>query len=108
MTPIDALRALLSRGVVRLDTRNVPAEVTVWPEHGEARRFYGANIEDRNDAGFDGDTPTSWPMDTDVEHDEADTGYQGAPVRVRTRNRKGSDPLEWPIDLRIREMPPCR
>jgi protein gp37 len=65
----------------------------------------GANIEDRNDAGFDGDTPTSWPMDTDVEHDENDTGYQGAPIRIRTRDRKGGDMEEWPADLRVRELP---
>lgn len=65
----------------------------------------GAHVEDRNDAGFDGDTPTSWPMDTDVQHDESDTGYQGAPVRVRLVDRKGGDPAEWPADLRVREMP---
>ncbi len=65
----------------------------------------GAHVEDRNDAGFEGDTSTSWPMDTDVEHDESDTGYQGAPVRVRLRDRKGGDMAEWPEDLRVRQMP---
>lgn len=65
----------------------------------------GAHVEDRNDAGFDGDEADTWPADTRVEHDEADTGYQGAPVRVRLRDRKGGDPAEWPPDLRVREMP---
>jgi protein gp37 len=66
----------------------------------------GAKPIDRNDAGFEGDTPTSWPMDTDVE--DSPNGcreeYQGAPVRVRL-TKKGGDPAEWPEDLRVREMP---
>jgi len=65
----------------------------------------GANVEDRNDAGFDGDTVCSWPMGTDVEHHQEDTGYQGAPVRVRLVDRKGGDPAEWPADLRVRQWP---
>jgi protein gp37 len=65
----------------------------------------GAYVEDRNDTGFDGDTPTSWPMGTGVEHDVGDTDYQGAPVRIRLRDRKGGDPAEWPENLRVREMP---
>lgn len=68
----------------------------------------GAHVEDRNDAGLDGAEPDEWPEGTDVEHDEADTGYQGAPVRIRLRDRKGSDMAEWPADLRIRELPEAR
>jgi protein gp37 len=72
----------------------------------------GANVHDRNDAGWDGVDPTDWPSHLEaedrVEHDEADTGYQGAPVRVRLRDRKGGDPSEWPEDLRVREMPEVR
>ena len=31
--------------------------------------------------------------------------YQGALVRIKTVNRKGGHPAEWPEDLRVREMP---
>jgi protein gp37 len=69
----------------------------------------GARIEDRNDAGFDGAEPDEWPehiaAEDRIEHDRHDTGYQGAPVRIRTRHRKGADPAEWPADLRVREFP---
>lgn len=64
----------------------------------------GANVIDRNDAGFEGDTPTSWPMDTRVEH-LTHQNWQGDPVRVRLRNSKGGRMEEWPADLRVREMP---
>ncbi len=67
----------------------------------------GANVRDRNDAGFEGDTPRSWPMDTDVEDypNGYREDYQGAQVRVRLTNRKGGDMVEWPKDLRVREFP---
>lgn len=69
----------------------------------------GANVQDRNDAGFEGCEPHEWPdIDpADVEHDLDGTydGYQGAPVRIRLRDRKGGNWDEWPADLRIREMP---
>jgi len=70
----------------------------------------GGNIIDRNDAGFDGDEPTSWPAydwDGYIEHDLDCTrdGYQGAPVRVHLNDKKGGDPSEWPADLRIRQFP---
>jgi hypothetical protein len=70
----------------------------------------GGNIRDRNDAGYEGDTPTSWPMDTDTEDDPNGfrEEYQGAPVRVRLRDRKGGDIDEWPADLRVREFPEVR
>jgi len=66
----------------------------------------GANVRDRNDAGFEGDTPRSWPMDTDVEDypNGFREDYQGAPVRIRLR-KKGGDINEWPADLRVREFP---
>lgn len=63
----------------------------------------GAHVVDRNDAGFEGDTPSSWPMDT--AWTELDSGYQGAPVRILLNDRKGGDMAEWPEDLRVREMP---
>lgn len=68
----------------------------------------GAFIQDRNDAGFDGDTVISWPMGTDVEHHQEDAGYQGAPVRVRLLDRKGGVVTEWPPDLRVQQFPEAR
>lgn len=81
----------------------------------------GADVRDRNDRGFDGgnevdaDTlewifPDAWPDGTEVEHDPNGfrEEYQGAPVRVLLRNRKGGDPEEWPASLRIREFPEAR
>lgn len=78
----------------------------------------GANVRDRNDAGFDAfedvcvDTgmptnSTAWPEPLEVEHDPNGfrEEYQGAPVRVRLRDPKGGDMDEWPVDLRVREMP---
>lgn len=71
----------------------------------------GANVRDRNDAGFMGATVTSWPDFIDeedrIEHDLDGTrdGYQGAPVRVHLRSRSGGDPTEWPRDIRVREWP---
>lgn len=68
-----------------------------------------ANVLDRNDAGFEGDTPRSWPMDTDVvdnPHGYREE-YQGASVRVRL-HKKGGDMTEWPADLQVREFPEVR
>lgn len=31
--------------------------------------------------------------------------HQGALVRIRLKDRKGGDPNEWPLDLRVREFP---
>jgi protein gp37 len=73
----------------------------------------GAHVVDRNDAGFDG-CDNDWPeyiaAEDRVEHDLDGTrdGYQGAPVRIHLRDRKGSDPSEWPPDLRVRELPEAR
>lgn len=71
----------------------------------------GSVVIDRNDAGFLGETPTSWPDVIDqedrIEHDLDGTrdGYQGAPVRIHLKSRKGGDPREWPRDLRVRQFP---
>jgi hypothetical protein len=71
----------------------------------------GANVQDRNDAGFMGEEPENWPEVIDqedrVEHnlDGTRDGYQGAPVRIHLRDRKGADPAEWPEDLRCQEFP---
>lgn len=69
----------------------------------------GARVIDRNDAGFDGEEEHHWP-ETDPDDVEEDLsgyrdGYQGAPVRVRLKDRKGGDMAEWPADLRIRQLP---
>lgn len=67
----------------------------------------GSHVIDRNDAGFEGDDPRAWPMDTRIqEHPFGyDAEYQGAPVRLRLRDRKGGDMAEWPEELRVREFP---
>jgi protein gp37 len=60
-----------------------------------------------NDNGFEGDTKTSFPMDTRTEDWFGDPTkhYQGAPIRVYLKNRKGGELSEFPEDLRIREFP---
>ncbi len=68
----------------------------------------GANVIDRNDAGWEGQEPWHWPdIGRRVEEDLDGTrdGYQGAPIRVRLEHPKGGNPLEWPQDLRVREWP---
>lgn len=69
----------------------------------------GANVIARNDAGFEGDGDDEWPAGTadKVEHDPFGyrEEYQGAPVRVRLKDRAGEDPAEWPEALRVREFP---
>lgn len=73
----------------------------------------GTRVIDRNDAGFDGTFEDSWPVaiveEDRIEHDLDGTrdGYQGAPVRIHLRDRKGGNPAEWPEDLRVRAFP-CR
>ena len=80
----------------------------------------GANVRTRNDDNFtiDEDPPDpdwpSWPTNLvagdRVEHnpDGVREEYQGAPVRVRLRDRKGGDMDEWPSDLRVRDYPEVR
>lgn len=67
----------------------------------------GANVWDRNDAGFEGDYPHEWPMDTETDdwHLDPSRQYQGAMCRVMLGDRKGGNTDEWPEDLRIREFP---
>jgi protein gp37 len=64
----------------------------------------GAHVEDRNDAGFEGDPGDSWTPET--RHCALTIqGWQGDPVRILLRSRKGGDPDEWPADLRVRQFP---
>lgn len=70
----------------------------------------GDNVEDRNDAGFEGCDPREWHLDDELAQVEHDINgyreeYQGAPVRIRLLDRKGGDMAEWPSDLRVRQMP---
>jgi hypothetical protein len=65
----------------------------------------GRYVVDRNDAGFEGDDPSAWPMDTDVHDRDNEWGYQGTRIRIRLKDRKGGDWNEWPEDLRVREFP---
>jgi len=65
----------------------------------------GSCVVDRNDAGFEGDTDVSWPMDTRFDQEWSEQNYQGTLGQVRLRDRKGGDPSEWPEDLRVREYP---
>ncbi len=66
----------------------------------------GSYVVDRNDAGFEAEWNggRGWPAGVDqVEH--LDEGYQGAPVRIRLKDKKGGSMEEWPKDLRVREFP---
>lgn len=63
----------------------------------------GGYVVDLNDAGFEGDESTAWPMDTDVSDRDNEWDYQGARIRIRLNDRKGGDWNEWPADLRVRE-----
>lgn len=72
----------------------------------------GSNVVDRDDVGFEAETveprdPMAWPtpraVDRDIDGVRED--HQGAPVRVRLRDRDGADPEEWPTFLRVRQLP---
>lgn len=72
----------------------------------------GSNVQDRNDAGFDGDDYglDGWNLRNEIDQVEHDIGdyadnYQGAPVRIHLDSRKGADMEEWPRDLMVREFP---
>jgi len=70
----------------------------------------GAHVITRNDDGLSGGDPDDWQLadpEAQVEHDLDGTrdGYQGAPVRIHLRDRKGGDMTEWPKDLRVRQWP---
>lgn len=66
----------------------------------------GANVRDRNDVGFDGEPDDDWNIEDDwrVEY-LSGALYQGDPVRVHLKDKKGGDMAEWPSDLRVRQMP---
>lgn len=77
----------------------------------------GANVRTRNDDNFtiDEDPPDEdfpgWPSHLANEERVEPIGrdaYQGAPVRVRLRDRKGGDMSEWRTDLRVRQFPEVR
>lgn len=75
----------------------------------------GTNILTRNDDGFMGEfgaeNHREWPEHLAIEDRVEDNPhgyreeYQGADVRLHLRSRKGGDPGEWPLDLRVREFP---
>ena len=72
----------------------------------------GSFVIDRNDAGFDGCEPESWPLRPDGCDPELDFhpfGHedhaQGAPCRIKLMDRAGANPAEWPEDIRIQEFP---
>lgn len=65
----------------------------------------GSNAQERNDRIAD-----VWyyadGSDMDTEAFDVDSyRFQGEPVRLRLKDRKGGDPAEWPEDLRVREFP---
>lgn len=68
----------------------------------------GSNVVTRNDMVGDefNSHDTGWP-DPDVEYDIHGfrEEYQGADCRIRLRDPKGGNMDEWPVDLRVREMP---
>lgn len=64
----------------------------------------GSYVVDRNDRGFEGDTPDAWPMGTRFEQVPSERDYQGSLGQV-VLHKKGGDPLEWPQDLRVRQWP---
>lgn len=72
----------------------------------------GAHVLTRNDDNFtieeepmDPDFP-GWPLHLEHENRvETTERYQGAPARVRLRDRKGGDMSEWRTDLHVREYP---
>jgi protein gp37 len=66
----------------------------------------GSEVWDRNDSIGDG-TPREWPDNTDFDGDSTDS-YQGAPMRILLKDRKGGDWNEWPSDLRVRQFPEAR
>jgi protein gp37 len=64
----------------------------------------GAHVLDRNDAGFEGDPEDSWTPETRYR-ELTPQNWQGDPVRILLRNRKGGSIDEWPSDLRVRQFP---
>lgn len=87
---------------------------TTWNPVAVFVKQLGANVRDRDDAGFLGDFGDAWDLDDFDERvvfdpdGDGDCWYQGAPVRVLLRDRKGGNPDEWPQDLRVRQFPEAR
>ena len=68
----------------------------------------GAVVHDRNDVGFDAEwnDGRGWPEASSQRVEPLTSQeWQGDPVRVYLKDPKGSDPAEWPEDLRVRELP---
>jgi protein gp37 len=68
----------------------------------------GANVWDRNDVGFDGETEDEWPdgTETEIVGEDPNRRWQGAPLRIFLKDKKGADPSEWPEALRVQQLPP--
>jgi protein gp37 len=68
----------------------------------------GANVWDRNDIGFDGETEDEWPdgTETEIVGEDPNRRWQGAPLRIFLKDKKGADPSEWPEALRVQQLPP--
>lgn len=98
-TDVATVRALLGR----VDAAGAAAFV----------KQLGAYVVTRNDDGLSGGDEGDWNLADpvgQVEHDLDGTrdGYQGAPVRVHLKNRKGDEMDEWPADIQRREFPAVR
>jgi protein gp37 len=67
----------------------------------------GSKPSDRNDAGFEGETTTEWPLGAEISDlNREDTEvFQGKLMRIHLGDKKGGDMAEWPEDLRVREFP---
>lgn len=62
----------------------------------------GSTIRVRNDSG------NEWPSEDafdDAIPGDYDPAYQGEEVCIKLKDRAGSDPAEWPEDLRVQEFP---
>lgn len=66
---------------------------------------FGAHVIDRNDRGFLPDRDDTWPEDTEFGDSLDGMQYQGAPCRIHLRASKGQEMSEWPLDLRVRDLP---
>jgi protein gp37 len=64
----------------------------------------GSQVTDRNDAGFEGDPGDSWTPETRYR-ELTPQQWQGDPVRILLRSRKGGNMSEFPPDLRVRQFP---
>ena len=89
--------------------------VRKFPECRLFVKQLGGDVRDKNTAGFTGNPGDRWDIADFDSIEDSPNGfreeYQGAPVRIRLRDRRGADPTEWPRELRgphgwgIREYP---